>query len=423
MTLFNINLKVLWEQKDKIFLINIKNNMNAVKYDNGKNITSRREKTKATSSTDRRLYEVDEAGKRQFRGSKRPTEICSVESSTNAFLKAVFLPKLKENDGVSTLKKSKKLKMERGFYKSLSQLSEHYGLSQSDYNRYEFPYNICLSLHHCQTQMKKRIRNWQGIKLEQKGTKVYFVSEERISTGMTLFYIPVIPLYKMLHQKVYKRSAQLLLSVCTYLYHIIDIPYYRQENSYLFWLYEMLEDWIDQDEELEENSDYKRELHQAEKIGDIMERKISSINNLSFFQKRIQTFKPKNDFDTECLNLANKTFSLYSKFPEERIYRNVHFNNNIDFYNEDDDYEYDERVISMDKYISFFADDKGWAYRNIIDSVNNEFNEYTDIQEPIIYKVFNGKQVSNNTLDFELEVFEILNSLAGILGDFSDLNN
>lgn len=397
--------------------------MNAVKYDNGKNITSRREKTKATSSTDRRLYEVDEAGKRQLRSTKRPTEIRSAESSTNAFLKTTFLPKLKENDGVSALKKSKKLQLERDFYKSLSQLSEHYGLSQSDYNHFEFPYNICLSLYYCQTHMKKTLRNWQDIKLVQKGITVYFVSEERVSNGMTLFYIPVIPLYKMLNHKVYKRPAQLLLSVCTYLYRVIDIPYYRQENSYLFWLYEMLEDWIDQDEELEENSDYKRELLQAEKIGDIMERKISSTNNLSFFQKRTQAFKPKNDFDAECLDLANKAFSLYSKFPKERIYRNVHFNNNVDFNNEDDNYEYDERVISMDKYISFFADDKGWAYRNIIDSVNNEFNEYTDIQESIIYKVFNGKQVSNNTLDFELEVFEILHNLTGLLDDFSDLNN
>ena len=240
---------------------------------------------------------------------------------------------------------------------------------------------------------------------------------------MTLFYIPVIPLYKMLHHKIYKRPAQLLLSVCTYLYHIIDIPYYRQEDSYLFWLYQMLEDWIEQDEELDESCSYKKQLQQAEKIGDIMEQKISSINNLSFFQKRIQGFAPKNDFDKECLDLANKAFSLYSNFPKERIHRNVHFNNNIDFSSEDDDYEMDEKVISMDKYISFFADDRGWVYDHIIDCVNNEFNEYGDIQEPIIYKVFNGEKVSDNTLDFEMEVFEILHNLTGLLDDFSDLNN
>lgn len=397
--------------------------MNATKYYKRKNSNSGRKKTKTGSSAGRRFYEMDEAGKRQFGSTERPEKVCPIGTNTNGFLKTAFLPKLKECSTTSNLSKSKTIKLERDFYKSLSQMSEHYNLSQSDHKDFEFPYNISLSLNHCRKQMKTSIKNWQDIKLEHKGNCLYFVSEERISTGMTLYYIPVVPLHNMLHHKKYRKTAQMLLSVCTYLYRIIDIPYYRQEASYLFWLYEMLSDWIDQDEELDENCEYKKQLQQAELIGDIMEQKIASINNLSFFQLRVTSFKAKDSFDVECLNLANKAFSLYSKFPEERIYRNIHFNNNKDFSN-DDEFDYDENdeaVISMDKYISFFADDRGWAYQSIIDSVNNEFNEYAEIQEPIVFKVFDGKEVSDNSLDFESEVFEILNQLAGILGDFSSL--
>lgn len=392
--------------------------MNATQNHIGSNKTTRRKKTEATSPTIGRICRLDETGKRHFRNPKRPKEISSDSATSNGFLKATFLPKLKEDETVTTQQNGRKItKTERDFYQSLSQLSEHYDIHPMPIQDFEYPYNIALSLFDVEKQLKNKIKNWDNIRLIQKENKTYFISEERCNSGSTLFYIPVIPLYKMLKNKQRKKSAQLLLSVCAYLYRNADIPYFRQENSYLYWNYEMLNDWIEEDEEIDENHLYKKELQQAEIIGDLMEQKISHRKNLEIFGKRLEKFKPKDDFDEECFQLSKKAFQLYNDYPEECYFRNAHFNNVPKQENREEEEGYDEEtVISMDKYVSFFADDKGWVYQNLIDCVNNEFNEYAELQEPMIFKAFNGNDITKNNLDFENRLFEILIQLSTLLG-------
>ncbi|QBO59581.1 hypothetical protein [Chryseobacterium salivictor] len=392
--------------------------MNATQNHIGSNKTTRRKKTEATSPTIGRICRLDETGKRHFRNPKRPKEISSDKETSNGFLKTTFLPKLKEDETATTQQNGRKItKTERDFYQSLSRLANHYGINPMPTKEFEYPYNIALSLFDTEKQLKSKIKNWDNIRLIQKENKTYFISEERCSTASTLFYIPVIPLYNMLKDKKRKKSAQLLLSVCFYLYRNADIPYYRQENSYLYWNYEMLADWLDQDEEIDENHLYKKELQQSEMIGDLMEQKISHRKNLEIFGKRLEKFKPKDDFDEECFQLSKKVFQLYNDYPEERYFRNAHFNNVPKQENrEGEEYYNEETVVSMDKYVSFFADDKGWVYQNLIGCINNEFNEYSELQEPMIFKAFNGSDISKNSLDFENRLFEILIQLSTVLG-------
>lgn len=400
--------------------------MNATKYHIGKNPNTQRKKTETTASTVGRVLAMDETGKGQFRNPKRPEEISSNNSIGNGFLKTAFLPKLKENDFDYQLliklqndDRNKISKIERDFFKSLSLLSDHYHIKPMMTKDFGYPYNIALSLCSTEKLLKNTIADWDNFRLVQKENTTCFISEERFNTGTSLFYIPVIPIYKMLKDKKRRNSAKLLLSISSYLYRCADIPYYRQEDSYLYYNYEMLNDWVEEDEESVENLISKKELRQAEVVGDIMERKIVNSKNLSFFRHRIENFKPNDNFDKECLEIAKKSFQLYSNFPDESFFRNVHFNNlqkNEDL-NDEDNYN-EEKVISIDKYVSFFAYDKGLIYQNLIDCINNEFNEFGEVQEPIIIKEFNGNEISNNNLHFENQLFEILRQLAGILSDY-----
>lgn len=114
--------------------------------------------------------------------------------------------------------------------------------------QFPYPYNMALAMSDMQEKLKQKVLDWEEIRLVQDSKKTYFVSEERYNTGSTLFYIPVASLYRMLHDRNRKKTAHLLLSVSAYLYHIADVPYYRQEASYLYWMYEMLNDWVEQDD-------------------------------------------------------------------------------------------------------------------------------------------------------------------------------
>lgn len=389
---------------------------NATKNNIGNNSTARRKKTKRTVSTAKGLHRVDKSAKRQFRGSQRQAEIRTNLPTTDAFLKVCFKPKLNVNESSTKQSKRKISKTQRDFYKSLSQLSEHYGIEPMSTQGFDYPYNISLSLWDIEKQLRYKTENWDDIRLIKRGNKTFFALRERCSTGANLFYIPIIPLYLMLKDNSHRKTACLLLSVCAYLYRIADIPYYRQEGSYLYWIYEMLTELIEQDEEMDESHRCRKELKRAEIIGDVMEQKIAEQKNLLFFEQRLKAFRPKDKFDRQCFELAERTFQLYCEYPNESIYRNAYYNNAVKSEDSDEDEYYNEEtMIAMDKYISFFAESDGRIYQNIIESVNNEFNEYADMQEPMVFKTFDGSDITDISLDFENRLFKILNKLCALL--------
>ena len=393
--------------------------MNATKNNIGENKRSRRRKAKTIAPTIRRIYRLDETPERCKRNTKRPTEISTSKPTCNGFLKCTFLPKLKEND----LKKSilsehnliqnqiKNSITERDFYQSLSLLTKHYNLDLKSTKKFEFPYNIALTMDDIQKQLKNKVKNWGEIRLMEEKGKTYFISEERYNTGSTLYYIPILPLYRLSKNPKRKHAVQLLQSVCSYLYHVAEIPFYRQQESYLFWMYEMVAEWLTSDDETEETSIYLSEIKQAEQIGDFMEQKIYNQHNLSRFKNHLKNCKAKDQFDNDCFTLASKIFLLYEQYPTEKIFRNAQFNT------ESNEFESDG-IISMDKYISFCSEAKGMMFQTLFETVNSEFNEYRVMEEPIIIKKFDGSNTTDKNLDFENRIFPLIEELIYILNNF-----
>ena len=375
----------------------------------GNNPYTRTAKATEVAPTVGRVRTMDAKTKRRRPSTKRQTEIRTDSNATNGFLKCTFLPKLKTAQSVQACKKS-----ERDFYQSLSKLAEHYSIepmpTQQDYG---YPYNMVLAMWDMDTKMKRSLRNWDGFKLILDSKKTFLTSEERYDTGTTLFYIPIVPLFEMLHDKQRKHTAHLLTSVFIYLYLIVLIPYYRQEDSYLYWLYETHKDWIDNDDETEETESYKNELRKAETIGDKIEQKLYNRINLTVFEQRLSRFKSRDTFDHECWNVACNAFALYTEYPTASIFRNAPMPEQ-DPYTDDCENE----VIGMEKYISFIADTKGWLYESVKDSINNEFNECGVLEEPTISKAFDGKKISVGNLDFENRMFELLDDLSYLLNNY-----
>lgn len=345
-------------------------------------------------------------------GAERQAEVRTHSNAANGILRCTFLPKLKTAQSVQACED--KVKMERDFFKSLSKLAEHYHIEPMQTKGFIFPYNITLSMWDMEAKVKRTHPNWDGYKLVQDTKKTFLVTEERYNTGTTLYYIPVVPLFRMLHDKKWKHAAQLLLSVCSYLYHIADIPYYRQEDSYLYWLYETHKDWMEHDEETEDTQTYLSDFIRAEYVGDRIEQKLFHRNNLTFFEHRLNHFKSHTPFEQECWQVANNAFALYREFPTASIFRNAPMTEQAPY---NDEY-YDNETIGMEKYISFISDTKGWLYESLSDSINNEFNEYGTTDEPTIGKYFDGSKVTQDNLDFENRLFALLDDLCTVLCNY-----
>ncbi|MBB4801663.1 hypothetical protein ACHRV1_25025 [Flavobacterium aquidurense] len=377
---------------------------------------ARTETRTAIAPTVGRVRKVDAKTKRCKPGAERQTEIRTDSYATNGILKCTFLPKLKTAQSVQACEET--VKTERDFYQSLSELAEHYGIEPMPTKDFGYPYNIALSMWDMETKVKRINTNWDGFNLIQDSKKTFLTSEERYNTGTTLYYIPIVPLFQMLKNKKRKKTAQLLLSVCSYLYHIADIPYYRQEESNLYWMYEMHKDWIEQDDETEDTQNYKREFQIAEYIGDSIEQRLFNRTNLKVFEERLNRFKSRDTFDKECYQIACNMFALYTEYPTASIFRNA------PMYKEDPDNDDTENeAIGMEKYISFIADTKGWLYESLSDSINNEFNEYGVMEEPTISKCFDGSEITATNLDFENRLFALLNELCGLLYEYKTTEN
>jgi hypothetical protein len=381
----------------------------------GNSETTRAKKTKTASRTARRVYALDAETKRCRRGAERQTKFSACEDATNGFLKVAFLPILQRAKTVQACQES--AKMQDDFYSSLDSLARHYHIVPMPTRHFEYPNNTALAVWDLEEKLKKSVGNFSELRLLQDNHKTYLLSEEKYSTGTTLYYIPVEPIYQMLKDPKYKKNAQLLLSVCSYLYHSADVPYYRQQGSYLYWLYEMHREWTEQDEDREENEIYVREFDKAELIGDCIEKKIFNPMNLTFFEKRINDFKSSDALDKQCFEIAKKAFALFTDYPNESVFRNA------PTHDEEEDEETENESIGMEKYISFISDTKWWLYESIEESINNEFNEYGSMDEPTIIKCFDGRELTENSLDFENRFFALLDDMCALLYNYKQNEN
>ena len=383
--------------------------------DIGNSATVRAKKTKTGSRTARRVYGLDAETQGHQRGAERQTKVSACGNATDGFLNVSFLPRLQQSKTLQAVEDISKT--ESDFYASLDSLAEHYHIVPMPTRHFEYPYNMALAVWDLEEKLKKSVGNFSELRLLQDNHKTYLLSEEKYSTGTTLYYIPIEPIYQMLKAPKYKKNAQLLLSVCSYLYHIADVPYYRQQGSYLYWLYEMHREWTEEEQDREENERYIREFDKAEFIGDCMGQKFFSPMNLNFFEKRLNGFKSRDAFDKQCLDIGKKAFAIYTDYPNESIFRNAPMNNR------DEDEETENESIGMEKYISFISDTKGWLYESIEESINNEFNEYGTMDEPTILKCFDGSELTENSLDFESLLFALLDDMCALLYNYKYQEN
>ena len=367
-------------------------------------------KAERTAPKAPRLCRVDATPERRLGNPKGQKAVPSRSNATDAFLRTRFLPKLETGETLQANRKTSKV--ERDFYKSLSLLSRHYGIEPMEAQHLGYPYNIALSVWDAKIQLSGKVSCFEELKIVAEGKKHFIECTERLNIGSTLFYIPVLPLYGILRNSKGRRAGLLLLSLCSYLYRVVDIPYYRDEYSHLSWHYEMMADWVGTDDQTDATETYSRELEIAEWVGDFIGQKLGNINNLEYFGKRIASFRCSSLLDRECLKMAREAYTLYLQYPDTNCYRNAKPNGTYDV---EDEYD----VASMDKFVSFCAHHRGWLNDSLIDSINAELGEYGDMEEPAITKRFDGKAVDGTSLDFENRLFTLIDDLVYLLNNYA----
>lgn len=323
----------------------------------------------------------------------------------DGFLRRQFLPLYRPGTDVPGQRGA-----EQGFFASLDRLRTDSGKPLATYRNKPYPYNILLSYWQLQRQYPQQPDVSLYVLSKDDGS-VTLATQKVYNTGTTLFFIPVLPLHRLLSDRKRKRCAELLLSVCSYLYHVAGVPYYRDTASALNYYYEVIEEWLKDDLESyepEELAGNFADLNKAAYVGDVMFRKLFSRVQLERFAERLARFCPTDELEQSCYTVARSCYDLWQAFPQAVIFRNMRASAPV---GEDED-----GLILAEQYISFVADTEGWVYGQIAEMLNNEFNECAAMEEPTVFDLHDGKpKIDAPTLEFEERIFPLIEQLCTVL--------
>jgi hypothetical protein len=297
---------------------------------------------------------------------------------------------------------------EMGYFKSVAELCQIHGLQPLEVGHLPYPYNVLLSHRDLSKKLNRLPYDTELLiaKCEQDKT-IALATKQVYEVGNTLYFIPVIPLFRFMRHKENKACGTLLLAVLSYLYREAGIPYYRDEDNFINGEYEMNKEYFL--ECLSENpDDYEEDMSDIVRndiCGDIMQRRIHNRYHLDNFARTIDRFKPRNPFEEECLLIAKDAFALYQEFPNRSVFQNI-----------PDPDDWDE-VATPESYVAFIGDGKGWVYENIERYVNDYLGNFSEMALPVCTQVFNGTATAPQTLEFENRLFDLITDLCNILFD------
>lgn len=363
------------------------------------NQTSKKYRQAAALLQPIQVHTVDANSQGRKRGKKRITTTGTQEPITDNFLKCRFLPKLCVSKSLP--KKFNSEKVELTIQQSFSFLQKQYNVELSSYPGISYPYNVALTFQEAIQKNNELDWGWDAVRIIEEDGEIFLRAEEKMPIGNTLYYISVCGMYSLLKRPRFRKGAVLLLSVCTYLFRVAQVPYYREEDSAIYYEYTWFQEIMEEEKD-EHDPEDAAEPQRAEWIGDLMQKRISNRKNLDFFAQRITRFLARNEYEAACLKVAKIAFDLYQEFPTESLFRNV--NCAID-----EEGNYSEE-FHMEKYVAFVADTEGWLYNMLFRSVNDDAANF-ELQVPTIYYCFNGTNATG-TFELEIRILELMEELA-----------
>jgi hypothetical protein len=357
-----------------------------------------------TTSKNRKVYARHEQTAGRRRGKTFKTAQCANRNGGFGFLNHHFEPVWHSAPlGASATV------IEQQFYKSVQYLSDLYGFKIRLAKDLPFPYNISSDFATVRNHLKKAAPSL-GLIIGQDADKAPCLTSFKIlNTGRTFYYVPVQPLYQLLQDKKRKQAAALLLSVCAYLYHVLEIPYHTKEGSFLYDEYATIEQCTeDGSYDDEDIAYYAEQLAAMKKESAFILRKLNSPVHLKQFERRLHHFKITCPKDKEILETAQLAFDLFRRYPHRSLFSAIP--------RKFLDPDAEERIYA-DQYISFFWKwgDDGFTH-TLTEIINTEFQEILATDEPVAFQSFDTAQPEEqHDFSFATATLDMMEQLIDIL--------
>lgn len=359
-----------------------------------------------TTPANRRIRIGLEQAARYSGGQGQHAEKRTAEPAAYGFLNNSFAPKYIPAEALP-----KRRETVRDFFKSLTQLKKHYGIRLDDFRSLPYPYNILLAREEAGKAISKKHRQREVFIIEQD-QQISLSVKEGFRRDYSLYYIPVAPVYRLWQQPEQLPTAELLTAVCGYLYAEAGISYYRDEDTYMYYNYEILTEWMDDLEGEDEEEQLLRQkcLSDAEIAGDFIQEKMMDKALRQSLPDKLNAFTPLTPYQHTAVMVAEKALGLWQTFPGANL-----FEHSSPIEEDEDDYGCNT-TIYMHEYIGFIGSNTDAVSDTLFEMVENDFNERSYAQEPELRTVFNERQTAyTDKLAYAEKVLDLITDLCTLL--------
>lgn len=298
-------------------------------------------------------------------------------------------------------------KTEGELFYSLSNVCHLYGWDIPEVSGLDYPLNISAAFE--QVNKKCIEQNLSCIITKSDKGIISITTVKVYNTGHTLYYIPVKPMWQLLQNKDRPLLSEIWKELFRYLYHINRVAYYR-EDSYLQRIYEILNEWISDETENEDEASRKSQQESIDILqtgGDFVLSFLKQDFDVTHLQQLLRLHKESTYYESETEKIITDCLSLYKDYPNRCI---MHGLVNTITNHEDDE------IIYADQYLSFFWSSNDCLYENFNELINSELMEMTCQQEPVSLQFFNKPQTKEqHNFDFEIRFFDLLENMIAAL--------
>jgi hypothetical protein len=347
---------------------------------------------------------------RSFGIKERRAKKCSTFASGNGFLNHSFSPLVngyfKEIEAANRVAES--------IFSAARNLCDLYGIKLLDDKHLIYPQNVSRLVEDLQQQIAAIDKDANVLVISSEDRLPTIAVTKFFYTKTTLYYLPIEPLHFLMQQEERKPTAQLLLSVLCYFYQIGGIPYFGENSSYLYYIYQMIYEWYNDEEICEDPTEHQYLMDHIQLVeresGNLL-KSLSEKDHLALLNDRLSKFSPKTTAEENLKAIAIRVSALMEKFPLRAIMDSI-----VDDLNGIDG----EGRITADHYLSFIWSGEDCLYDQLMETVNCELQEYSEIDEPMSFQLFDKPQNQiSHDLSFEQEFFDLLNELSDNLYDFA----
>ena len=339
---------------------------------------------------------------------QRPAANRAAAPAADGFLSHSFLPRYAPGEALP-----ERAEAEGDYFQSLSRLGRHYGLKLTSYRRLPYPYNVLMATHYTRRAVQIPDRGRELFIIAQEDKPLCVTVRENFKRGYGLYYIPVVPVYRLWQRKRQQATAGLLTAVFAYLHYEAGICFYRDEGSYMGYNYQILEDWIEEGK-AEDRAGYQvkmKNLNEAKAAGDFVWSKMRDPALRGGLAAAVQAFQPKTAYQEQVWDFAQRLWELAQAFPGRDLFQHHSPAEDTD----EDGYEY-PNTIYMHEYVGFIGSTKDALSDDLFQMVDNDFNERSQMQEPQLVTHFDREQAGyTDELAYEQRLFDLLDDLCHLL--------